>query len=163
MELWKPIEEFPRYSVSDHGRVRNDRTTRIMRPFRTGGGHLHVGLMGDGPQQNRSLAKLVAHSFLKQPSDTFSLPTPINLDGDKENCHASNLMWRPRWFALKYTQQFDVPWEDVGPIRSKETGIVYRDIWNELIMIHGLLFSEVVESIINNTYVFPTFECFEWA
>lgn len=163
MELWTPLDEFPRYSVSDLGRVRNDSSTRIMSPFKTGGGHVHVGLVKDGSQFNRSVAKLVAQSFLKLPNDSWSLPTPINLNGDKEDCRASNLMWRPRWFALKFTQQFDAAWTPVAPIRSRDTGIVFQDVWNELIMISGLLFSDIIESVSNRTYVFPTFERFEWA
>lgn len=30
MEIWKPIEELPGYSVSDKGRVRNDSNGQIM-------------------------------------------------------------------------------------------------------------------------------------
>ena len=30
MENWKPIEHFPGYSVSDHGRVRTDKSGKIL-------------------------------------------------------------------------------------------------------------------------------------
>lgn len=163
MEIWAPIEGFPQYSVSDQGRVRNDRTDRRLVKFRTGGDHWHVGLMRDGTQHNRAVSRLVAEAFLKKPNDTWTLPTPINLNGDKNDCRSENLMWRPRWFALKYTRQFDVPWAKVDPIRDCETGIVFRDIWDELIMVHGLLYIEIMQAIIHQTYVFPTFQRFEWA
>lgn len=160
MEDWLPVAEFPGYSVSQYGRVRNDATERIMAPCRTGGGHLHVGMVRNQIQYKRALSKLVCETFMPSPPVHFD--TPIHLDSDKSNCRLDNLLWRPRWFALKYTRQFDVPWEPVGRIRNARNGKVYEDIWSEVIMIKGLLFSEILESIMTNTYVFPTFDIFEW-
>ena len=43
--------------------------------------------------------------------------TPINLDGDRHNNRVENLTWRPRWFAIKYNQQFRHPYENPIPAR----------------------------------------------
>lgn len=164
VECWSPIPEFPGYSVSNYGRVRNDRYPgRYMSHFQTGGGNIHVAMVKNGVQHNRGLAKLVAEAFLKVPNPNWDLPTPIYLNGDKTDCNSENLMWRPRWFANKYTRQFGLIFRTVGHIRDIETGIVFRDIWDELIMVHGLLFVDIVESIEYKTSVFPTFQRFEWA
>lgn len=164
MECWTPIPEFPGYSVSNLGRVRNDRhVARYMSPFFTGGGNVHVAMVRDGTQYNRALAKLVAEAYLKPPNASWHLPTPILLNGDKTDCNSENLMWRPRWFANKYTRQFNQKFMTVGNIRDIETGIVFRDIWDELVMVHGLLFVDIVQAIEYRTTVFPTFQRFEWA
>ena len=163
MELWTPIYEFHGYSVSDLGRVRNDRRDQVLKAFPTGGGNMHVGMVKEGVQRNRSLSLLVAQAYLKSPNPEWSLATPICLDGDKSNCAADNLMWRPRWFANQYTRQFDMTFSKIDPVRDMETGLVFRNIWTELIMVHGLLFWEIIQSIESRTYVFPTFQRFEWA
>lgn len=162
MEGWRTIPEFHTYSISTEGRVRNDRTGRIMRPFRTGGGHLHVGMIKDGRQLNRSISKLVAAAFLPQPQNEY-FDTPIHLDGEVANCYADNLMWRPRWFALKFAYQFRLRDElhNLASVRDKKTGEVYRNIWT-LVSLRGLLFTEIVEATYEGTYVFPTMDLFEW-
>ena len=66
-----------------------------------------VGLFRDQEQYKRSVALLVAKAFLKQPSEFFD--TPINLNGDRLDNQVINLMWRPRWFAIKYNRQFREP------------------------------------------------------
>lgn len=163
-ECWSSIPEFSGYSVSNLGRVRNDRfRDRYLTPFPTGGGIIHVGMVRNGVQHHRSLGKLVAEAFLKPPNPNWDLPTPIYLNGDKLDCNSENLMWRPRWFANKYTRQFDQIFHATGQIRDIETGIVFRDIWDELIMIHGLLFSDIIQAIEYRTCVFPTYQRFEWA
>lgn len=32
IEVWKPVEGYPNYSVSSKGKVRNDKTGRILKP-----------------------------------------------------------------------------------------------------------------------------------
>src|SRR3954469_2297239 len=104
MEDWAPIQGFPGYSVSTLGRVRRDSSGRILRIKVNQYGVPYVGLMKEWDQKQRSLALLVARAFIMNTSDIFD--TPINLDGDRFNCAVDNLMWRPRWFAVKYNQQF---------------------------------------------------------
>jgi hypothetical protein len=163
VEVWSPIPEFPGYSVSDLGRVRNDEYNgRILSYLHTPGGNVHVAMVKKGVQHNRGLAKLVAQQFLKQPNPNWDNPTPIYLNGNKDDCSAENLMWRPRWFAMKYTRQFNQQYEKVGRIRDLETDNIVRDIWTQLIMVHGLLFSDIIQAIEDRTYVFPTFQRFEW-
>lgn len=158
-ERWKTINRFPEYSVSDHGRIRNDTTGRILALSENQYGLVHVGMFQDGVQYHRSVPLLVAKAFLPQSPGPFD--TPINLDGDRHNNRLENLMWRPRWFAIKYNQQFKYPFEDPieEPIVDLKTGEVSENSF-ECAMRYGLLEQDLVLSIINRTYVWPTYQEF---
>lgn len=157
---WREIPDFPGYSVSNMGRIRNDRTDRIMALQINQHGIVHVGLFRDGKQHKRGVALLVCEAFLPPPSPpTFD--TPIHLDGDLTNNHIDNLMWRPRWFAVKYHKQFDSrePMGFSGPIQDKRTGQVFRNSW-EAATTFGLLDREIFLATLNRTYVWPTYQEF---
>jgi NUMOD4 motif len=158
-EQWSLIEDFPGYSVSDHGRVRTDKSGRILALNENQFGLLQVGMMRDGEQRHRSVPLLVAKAYIPQPAGHFD--TPINLDGDRHNNHVSNLAWRPRWFAIKYNQQFRYPYENpiLAPIVDLATGEVYENSF-ECAKKNGLLERDLIFSILNRTYVVPTFQEF---
>jgi len=160
MEVWRPILEFPRYSVSDKGRVRNDESGRIMRLSMNQYGVLTVGLMYCGTQFRRSVPLLVANEFVPGGTETFD--TPICMDGDRFNVRANNLIWRPRWFAVKYNRQFvePYPYPIRRPIRNIVTGEAFPDS-TEASKWYGILEEDLVESIDLRTYVFPLFQEFE--
>lgn len=158
---WEPISEFPGYSVHYEGFVRNDATGRILRSTWTRRQHgmVQVGLMYDGMQYKRGVALLVARAFLEPPAlSTFD--TPINLDGDRRNNHVSNLMWRPRWFAIKYHRQFynNVLGFD-EPIMDVESGERFHNSL-EAATKYGLLDREILTATLNRTYVWPTYQRF---
>lgn len=156
---WIPIEEFPGYSVSQDGRVKNDDKTRLLTLTRNQLGIIQVGLMRNGVQYKRGVALLVARAFLPPPSPaTFN--TPINLDGDRSNNHAENLMWRPRWFAIKYHQQFHKERRGFNePIVEINTDEKFPDSWAAATT-YGLLDLEIVLATLNRTYVWPTYQEF---
>jgi hypothetical protein len=160
MERWLEIVEFPGYSISNFGRVRNDRTGRIMVMVRNQAGVLMVGLVQDGIQYKRAIAKLVADRFL--PHNTLeTFDTPMHLDGDRENCAASNLVWRPRWYVLKYQQQFESyrqPYVD-QKIRDETNDVLYANSW-EAAIANGLREYEVAKSVYENTTAWPTYQTF---
>jgi len=159
METWSVVREFPSYSVSDHGRVRNDNTERMMTAFPTRGGHLHVGMVRHGVQFKRGLAKIVSEHYLIQPEPHFN--TPIHLDGDLSNCHVSNLTWRPRWFAQQFSRQFNLIWRPYPPVRDLLDGMIHVNIW-DLVMERGLLLSQIIHSADEGSFVFPTHDRFAW-
>lgn len=159
MEEWVPLQDFPGYSLSSEGRVRNDRFDRL-RKINYHGGYATVAFYKNRRTVNRTLAHLVAREFVHRPRDTFD--TPIYLDGDKRNCKATNIMWRPRWFAIRHEVQFrlDLP-KNTEPVRNVHTGEVYGGVW-PLVFDRGVIFNDVVLSIANCTYVFPLYQNFEW-
>lgn len=158
-ERWKPIDHFPGYSVSDQGRVRADRSGRILSLSENQFGLLHVGLMRDGIQYHRSVPLLVAKAFLPPLQGPFD--TPINLDGDRHNNRLENLTWRPRWFAIRYNQQFKHPYENpiLIPVVDLKTNKISENSF-EAAKQYGLLEKDLVFSILNRTYVWPTYQEF---
>jgi NUMOD4 motif len=158
-ERWRSIEHFQEYSVSDLGRVRTDKTGRILALSENQFGLLQVGLMRDGEQRHRSVPLLVAKAFIPSPPGPFD--TPINLDGDRHNNQVANLVWRPRWFAIKYNQQFRYPYENpiLAPVQDLKTGEISANSF-ECAKRYGLLERDLVLSILNRTYVWPTYQEF---
>ena len=159
MEEWKSIDAFPSYSVSNWGRIRSDRFDRVLALSQNQSGLVNVGMVRDGVQHHRSVPLLVAKAFM--PRHTKPFDTPINLDGDRWNNHVENLRWRPRWFALKYHRQFIYPYSRPidTPIIDLDSEEIYDNSF-ECVMKFGLLEQDLVESIINQTDVWPTHQQF---
>ncbi len=159
-EKWTPILGFPGYSVSTLGHVRNDKTERILETNLNQYDVLFVGLMRDGVQYHRSVAKLVARAFVEK--DFLAFDTPINLNGDRTDCRAENLVWRPRWFAIRYNRQFQERSLLSFPnkLRNTKTGEVLDNSWACAIK-YGLLERDLVLAVVNKTYVWPLYIVFE--
>ena len=158
-ERWKKVRGFPDYSVSNTGLIRSDKSGRILSLSENQFGVLCVGMMKNGKQRHRSVALLVAKAFLPTRRDAFD--TPINLDGDRRNNHVDNLAWRPRWFAVKYNQQFRHPYQHSirEPLVDLKTGAISENSL-ECARENGLLEEDIVLSILNRTYVWPTYQEF---
>jgi hypothetical protein len=166
-ERWRMIKEFPNYSVSDAGQVRNEDNGRIMTCLRNQRGIANVGLTRDKLLYKRSVAVLVAEGFLSKPvieSDVEierePFDTVINLDGDRFNNHVSNLMWRPLWFTRKYFQQFKNTkvWLN-REIQIIETGEIFKNSWHAATTL-GLIDYEILMAISRRTYVWPIYQTF---
>ena len=161
VEFGKEIEGFPNYEVTNRGRVFNTRTGREMTLSPTMAGDLTVGLTRYGHQYRFSAKCLVARAFVEGETEIFN--TPILLDGDKNNLNAENIVWRPRWFAWKYTRQFNHPfnWYVYGPVYDRTTDTEYRN-YIDAAKANGLLCSDIMESIYNNKLTFPTHQKFAY-
>lgn len=159
MEHWREIPSFPGYSVSDEGRVRNDDSGRIIAIRVNNRGIAYVGLNSNGHQHKRTIARLVVEAFMEPPK-LEAFDTPINLDGDRRNNHICNLTLRPRWFAIRYYQQFSWPRRGFNcPIEEVKTGEQFKTSW-EAATKYGLLDREILLATLNRTYVWPTFQIF---
>lgn len=161
MEEWKPVREFPEYSVSSEGRIRNDRTGRILALTMNQLGIVQVGFTQRGKYYKRAVAPLVAHAFIPRPMGPFD--TPINLDGDRTNNFVENLMWRPRWFAVKYHKQFKKSnMRPTGyPVIDTKTGEIYTTEFDACVH-NGLLLDDLHHAISNRTFVWPTYQIFDY-
>lgn len=163
MQNWKRIPQFPTYSVSDTGLVRNDDTGRIMAIRKNPHGVYYVGLMKGKKQHNLSLSRLVAEAFVSRPAQDREgrFNNPIHLNGHKDDNHAHNLMWRPYAFAVKFQQQFAKGPSTASPILELKTQERYSC---PLIaaMAFGLLESDIISSAVNRTFTWPTFQEFRF-
>lgn len=160
MTEWKTIKNFPRYAVSERGEVRNLKTERLLKIKVNQYGVVGVGLMDNGIQFHRSVPLLVARAFL--PCSRPAFDTPINLDGDRYNNVLSNLMWRPRWFAIAYNRQFKEAFPDaitVPIVDINDPTIGFPNSFTCSTNL-GLLEKDLVLSILNRTYVWPTYQEF---
>lgn len=157
---WVEVEGFPGYSVNPLGEVRKDSTRRVLHTRINQYGVPYVGLMRNWRQCIRSLPRLVAAAFIPQPNEIFD--TPINLNGDRTDCRVDNLMWRPRWYAIYYSNQFKDRYDNPinAAIRDAESGEEFTDSLSAACRF-GLLEREVVLSILNYTLAWPTYQQFE--
>lgn len=161
MEAWFSLQDFPGYSVSSYGRVRNDKFDRVLTVLTNRHGVAMVGMIRNGKQAKASLGRLVAKVFVRPPQYQTEFDTVIHLDGDSMNNCSSNLMWRPFWFANIYKRQFKVDWDDTPPLRDRNTGEEYADVWDAVVR-NGLLYRDVVSCTHHQLPVFPTSQRFEW-
>lgn len=158
--MWAPIEDFPNYSVSNYGDVVNETTGRVLRQSTTLQGALKVKLFYEGGEITKSVKVLVAEAFVESPFELFN--TPIHLDGNQLNCRADNIMWRPRWFAWKYTRQFVIlpQYINRGPVLELDNQVQYFTVYDAATL-NGLLFQGVWDSItLVKQEVFPTWQRF---
>lgn len=159
-EVWAEIPGFSRYVISNMGMVMNVKTSRPLKPYLTPQGVVYVPMYDDTNEQcTRSLKLLVAKEFVDGETDIFD--TPINKDGDKRNNRADNLLWRPRWFAIKYSRQFKgyFPKADTGPVFDLESNERFETVRDAAIAF-GLLFRDVYRSTYSENPVFPTRQVF---
>lgn len=104
MEEWVKINGFPRYAVSNRGRVKDVINHRELVQTVVQQGIPTVGLVENNLLYRRSVPLLVALHWLENDNpDHFD--TPIQLDGNRTHCDVTNLMWRPRWFAVLYHRE----------------------------------------------------------
>lgn len=157
---WVTIPEFPDYVILDLGVVIHIPSGRQMTCSLTENGDPTVGMTRDGVQYRRSVKVLVAEAFVPREDDGFD--TPIQLDGSKLNLRADNILWRPRWFAWRYTAQFNGPypeWYYTGPVVDVVRNQVYTNVMSAAMMC-GILCQSIVDSVRDHTYVYPTEQLF---
>lgn len=155
-EAWKVIDEFPNYRISSRGFVFNIKMDDFMKLSRTQQGDYKVTLVNDEYRVTRSVRVLVAEAFVQKPDPMFD--TVIILDTDKSNIVASNLAWRPRWFAWKYYRQFYTPHHHNYtsiPIINLNTKVKYSSVIDAA-MREGVLLEDLWRSVNNGSFIFPT-------
>lgn len=145
-ERWHELDEFPDYAVSNFGEIVNIKNDMPRKTSINQQGIVKISLYKDGSQLiTRSVAVMVAEAFCEGQTEFFN--TPIHLDGDRQNCRADNLMWRPRWFAVQYHRQFDIDVFHKMDVHIEEinTGKEYFSV-KDACMDLGLYYNDVYRS-----------------
>lgn len=151
-ERWSELDEFPDYAVSDLGHVHNIKTGMPRKTSVNQQGIVKISMYQGRELITRSVAVMVAEAFCDGRNDLFN--TPIHLDGDRENCRADNLMWRPRWFAVQYHRQFQSPEFHASNVHivDVDSGREYYSV-KECCMTLGLYYNDVYRSYVHGRQI----------
>lgn len=157
------IDGFDDYVITKAGDVVNVQSGLLRKPSRTQAGAIKITLFLNGKPRTKSLSLVVAKAWVYNDHDPEIFDTPIHLDNDPSNVHADNLMWRPRWFAVKYHKQY---WQ--AEYRYSETRVIddqTGDEYKSLVEVcqkFGFLYVDVLNSCTRNEYVFPSYKIFRF-
>ena len=92
-EVWKPVDGYPNYFVSTHGRVKSkviNKPERILHLFSYCKGYFNVGLSCGCLRKKAKVHRLVATAFIENPKN---YPHVNHIDNNGKNNHVSNLEW----------------------------------------------------------------------
>lgn len=157
----RELEDFPEYVIDESGTIVNINSGLIRKLSRTREGAIKVTLFRDGRPYTKSVALLVAKTWLYNDYDPDIFNTPIHLDNDPTNNHVNNLAWRPRWFAVKYQRQY---WNEEyrfsrTRVQDTQTGEIYESLI-DVCQKYGYLYMDVIRSCTRHEVVFPTWREF---
>lgn len=101
IEIWKNIKEYEgKYQVSNYGKVKNNKTGRILKPMlRSKNRYLCVQLSKNSAVKTYSIHRLVAEAFILNPNN---YPVINHKDENKMNNIVSNLEWCSQKYNINY-------------------------------------------------------------
>lgn len=91
--MWKTVEGYETYEVSDTGNVKNVRTGKILGRRLDKNGYLNVYLYSNGKGTNKKVHRLVADAFLARDSNRDQIN---HKNGIKDDNRVGNLEWCTR-------------------------------------------------------------------
>ena len=102
-ELWKPINDFPNYFVSNLGRIKrfypSKNKEKILKFGYNNDGYNQVCLYKNGKKNTHRVCRLVAKAFL--PNNDGNLVVN-HIDKNRKNDNVSNL----EWVSIKYNVRY---------------------------------------------------------
>lgn len=107
MEEWRKVAHNDNYSVSNLGRVRNDRRGNILKPHKQKTGYMTVVLRVGGRAKTFKVHRLVAFAFLDLSPDAPRNIVVMHLDDDKTNNVLSNLQVGRQYENMSYRVKED--------------------------------------------------------
>lgn len=91
-EIWKVIEGFEDYQISNFGKVKSKRRgkERLLKPSKTSWGYEGIKIYNENGFKVTMVHREVAKAFIDNPENK---PTVNHKDGVKDNNHVDNLEW----------------------------------------------------------------------
>ena len=88
-EIFVDIRGYEGYQVGNHGRVKNNKTGKILKPYLTRG-YLRVSLYNESGRKCKLVHRLVAEAFLPNPDNKSDVN---HINGCKTDANVCNLEW----------------------------------------------------------------------
>ena len=88
MEDWKGLSNYPNYSVSNFGNIKNNKKNSTLKPNLHKSGYLVVQLFKEGVRRNLRVHRLIAEAFLEEFDETKYID---HIDRNKTNNKLTNL------------------------------------------------------------------------
>lgn len=126
MELWKNIDNFPNYQISNYGRVKNI-DGRILKPSKDKNGYLMVNMLTNTGYKTKRIHRLVAEAFIPNLNNYKEVN---HIDENKENNCFSNL----EWCSHKYNSNYGTRNKRISNNMNKKIG--QYDMNNNLVKIY---------------------------
>lgn len=120
-EIWKNFEE--NYSISNYGRIKNNKTQRILKLRPSHRGYLKTNISIKGKLKTVFPHRLVAEYFIPNPHNFKQVN---HIDGCKENNKIFNLEWIDQEGNMKHAFK-------MGLIKSYTKPCIQLDINNNII------------------------------
>lgn len=89
-EMWKPINDYPKYEISNFGNVKSNYKNKLLKEQKDKDGYFQVNLFENKVSKTIKIHKLVALHFINNPEDK---PQINHIDGNKQNNNYLNLEW----------------------------------------------------------------------
>jgi hypothetical protein len=89
-EIFKTIDGFENYEISNLGNVRNNKTGRFLKVNVNCWGYCYIGLQKDKKRETKRIHRLVAETFIKKIVDKSFVD---HIDNNKLNNSVINLRW----------------------------------------------------------------------
>src|SRR5437868_8895631 len=120
MESWRVIPKFPNYSASNLGRIKNNKTEKILKGGMDGG-YCRISIKDINKKiSNQSMHVLVAMTWIPNPENK---PTVNHINKIRHDNRAENLEWLTMREQIKHSLEFD---KNNGITRKNNS---YRGLW----------------------------------
>ena len=124
----KPIPNYPNYSVTEDGKIINNKTNRELKPILGNTGYYQISLSNKGESRNLTIHRLVANAFLSNDENKREVN---HINGIKTDNRVENIEWVTPSENMKHAYKFGLKIANRKTINNKfvldtETGIFYN-------------------------------------
>jgi hypothetical protein len=89
-EVYKKIDGYENYHISNFGNIINSITGRILKPNNNGNGYLQIELSKNGKRKKYLIHRLIALAFIQNPENKEFID---HVDNKRSNNNINNLRW----------------------------------------------------------------------